>query len=133
MATVEELKRLKKRKKAGEKAKAKAKSMSKGGETGGSGQDYTTSGKGDLNRKDYVDILAYEIKGPKGIIKRQPLKGMGPRDWALQLYREKPMDKKTGKTLHQVNHMMWTDKKIYKTSPEKPGQRGSGKADELRV
>ena len=37
MATVEELKRLKKRKKAGAKAKAKS--------TGGAGQDYTTSGK----------------------------------------------------------------------------------------
>ena len=129
MATVEELKRLKKRKKVG----AKAKSMSKGGETGGSGQDYVTSGKGDLNRKDYVDILTYEIKGKKGVETVRPSKGMGPRDWALRLYTDKPIDRKTGKTLHQVNHMMWTDKKIYKTSPEKPGQRGSGKADELKV
>ena len=129
MATVEELKRLKKRKKAGAKAKAKSKS----GETGGAGQDYVTSGKGDLTRKDYVEILEYEIKGPKGMVIKRPSKKDGPREWALQLYREKPMDRKTGKRLNDVNHMMWTDKKIYKTSPEKFGQRGSGSANELKV
>ena len=130
MATVEELKRLKKRK----KAEVKAKGGPKGGKPmGGAGQDYVTTGKGDLTRKDYVEILEYEIKGPKGMIIKRPSKKDGPREWALQLYREKPMDRKTGKRLNDVNHMMWTDKKIYKTSPEKIGQRGSGKADELRV
>jgi|TARA_R100000084_G_C4633933_1_gene139953 hypothetical protein len=147
MATVEELKRLKKRKKA--EVKAKSKSMSKSGETGGSGQDYVTSGKGDLNRKDYIEIREYKptssgkTDGKKG--GGVPIYGGGkpvsiknyktPEAWAEKLYADNPIDPVTKKTLSDVNHLMWTDNKVYKTSPKVDSKLNSKptQADKLKV
>ena len=114
MATVEELKRLKKRKKKAE-VKAKSKGGPKGGKPmGGAGQDYVTSGKGDLSRGDYIDIREYRHKGA---IKDQ--KKFAPDDWADRLYTDRPIDKKIGKQLGDLDYMMYANT-IYKTTPKDP-------------
>ena len=117
----ESIRRLKKRKKASMKAK-------EGKPMGGAGQDYVTSGKGDLNRDDYVDIRTYTVG--KLVVDQ---KKFSRDDWANKLYTDKPIDKKIGKSLADVNYMMYGDE-IYKTTPKNPSDKSSrAKTDKLMV